>query len=332
MQRVNMRPCYQVDSPKSSTNRAIRLYPSLWRMAAPGPDVGFPTPGSRIGTGVLRLAEGYRTATRGALKAMTRLDEFILSSRATLWYKNAMKLWKKAMQVATLATVMLPFSLSAQDDVPAADDILAAMRDMTVSQGERDVMGTIRKGRDKVPFSLSARGDTIAFQYKQDNAWKRFDVRIREKNVDLYQVEGNSAKQMPPSTYTRPIAGTDVCYEDLSLRFLYWKGGKVTQNTSDSRIKGRDCYIVEVPNPNPAVGQFAWVRIWVDKENGTAWQIDGYDRLGKLRKRFTITSVQKLSDGSWFFKQMKLEVRNPENPARTLSLSYLEMDDLPDAG
>lgn len=242
-----------------------------------------------------------------------------------------MRIWNKAMLQTVLACVMVPAAVVAQDVAPAADDILAAMRDMTVSQGERDVMGSIRKGRAKVPFSLSSRGDTIAFQYKQDNAWKRFDVRIREKNADLYQVEGKNARQMPPQAYTQTIAGTDVCYEDLSLRFLYWKGGKVTQNTADSRIKGRDCYIVEVANPTPSVGQFAWVRIWVDKENGTSWQIDGYDRQGKLRKRFTITSVQKLSDGSWFFKQMKLEVRNPENPSRTLSLNYLEMDDLPDA-
>ena len=48
-----------------------------------------------------------------------------------------------------------------------------------------------------------------------------------------------------------------------------------------------------------------------------------------LVKRFSITSVQRLKDGTWFFKQMKLEVRNPQNPNRTIALDYLEMDDLP---
>ncbi len=214
--------------------------------------------------------------------------------------------------------------------VPEADALLKSMREMTVSQGNRDVMGNIRKGRLKVPFSISARGETLAFQYKQGEAWQRFDVRIREKNVDLLLVNGGKAQVMAPANYAHKIAGTDVCYEDLSMRFLYWKGGKVLENTADSRIKGRDCYIVEVPNPKPGVGQFAWVRMWVDKENGTAWQIDGYGADGKLRKRFSITSVQKLSDGTWFFKQMKLEVRNPKNPDRTQALNYLEMDDLPE--
>ncbi len=232
-----------------------------------------------------------------------------------------------------LSLALLSFAVSAgstlAQDTPSADELLSAMRDMTVSQGNRDVVGTIRKARTKIPFSLSARGETIVFQYKENNAWKRFDVRIREKSAQLVQVVNGKATVMAPASYTKNIAGTDVCYEDLSLRFLYWKGGKVSADSANSRIKGRDCYIVEVPNPNPSVGQFAWVRMWVDKENGTAWQIDGYDRDGKLRKRFTITSVQKLDDGSWFFKQMKLEIRNPQDPNRTIALNYLEMDDLP---
>lgn len=221
---------------------------------------------------------------------------------------------------------MLP--LAAQDI--NADDLLHAMREMTVSQGNRDVMGTIRKNRSKTPFSLSARGETIVFQYKSGESWQRFDVRIKEKNADLILVNNGKAQVMAPSHYTKTIAGTDVCYEDLSLRFLYWKGGKLVDDSANSRIKGRDCYIVEVKNPNSSVGQFAWVRMWVDKENGTTWQIDGYGKDGKLKKRFTITSVQRLSDGTWFFKQMKLEVRNPKDPNRTIALNYLEMDDLPE--
>lgn len=220
-------------------------------------------------------------------------------------------------------------SVWAEDAQPDADQILEAMRQMTVSQGNRDVTGTIRKNKTKVPFSLAARGETIAFQYKENNAWHRFDVRIHERNADLLLVQGKKAQVMAPSQYTQKIAGTDICYEDLSLRFLYWKGGKLIDDPAASRIKGRDCYIVQVVNPQPGVGQFASMRIWVDKENGTAWQMDGYGKDGKLIKRFTITSVQRLNDGTWFFKQMKVEVRNPDNPNRTMSLDYIEMDDLP---
>lgn len=239
---------------------------------------------------------------------------------------SGMKNWKHLL----LALAMLAPVHAQEAEAPlTADELLAGMREMTVSQGNKDVAGRIRKAKLKIPFSLSVRGDTLAFQYKDGSAWKRFDVRIKEKNVDIVQVENGKARVMAPSQYAQTIAGTDVCYEDLSLRFLYWKGGQMVDAGADSRIKGRDCYVVQVPNPNPAVGQFAWVRMWVDKENGTTWQIDGYDKSGKLRKRFSITSVQRLKDGTWFFKQMKLEVRNPQNPNRTIALDYLEMDDLP---
>lgn len=230
--------------------------------------------------------------------------------------------------LASVALLLLsPLSASAESKV-SADALLKAVREMSVSQGERDVMGSIRKGRNKVPFSLSARGNTIAFQYKTTSGWKRFDVRIDDKQAELIIVDKGKAKVMPSSQYPQTISNTDVSFEDLSLRFLYWKGGKVIENSSNNRIKGRDCFIVEVSNPQGNVGQFSWVRIWIDKENGTTWQIDGYGHDGKLKKRFSITSVQKLSDGNWFFKQMKLEVRDPKNPSRTKALNYLEMDDI----
>ncbi len=238
-----------------------------------------------------------------------------------------MKMMKTIFFSCALAC-LLPAALA---EVPQADDILADMREMAVSQGERDVAGTIRKGRTKIPFSLSSRGDTIVYQYKQGEEWKRFDVRLKTKSAELYLLKpGNKAEKMAPANYGQNIPGTDVSYEDLSMRFLYWKGGRVLEDVADTRIKGRDCYIVEVPNPQPGVGQYAWVRLWLDKENGTAWQIDGYGADGKLKKRFSITSVKRLSDGTWFFKQMKLEVRNPENPERTMALDYLEIDDLPE--
>lgn len=241
---------------------------------------------------------------------------------------NAMKNWKSILLAAMM---LVPVHAQEAEATPTADELLADMRAMTVSQGNKDVAGRIRKAKLKIPFSLSVRGDTLAFQYKEGEAWKRFDVRIKEKNVDIVQVEKGKARVLAPAQYSQNIAGTDVCYEDLSLRFLYWKGGKLINDNSSARIKGRDCYIVEVKNPTPGVGQFAWVRMWVDKENGTTWQIDGYGADGKLKKRFSITSVQRLSDGTWFFKQMKLEVRNPQNPNRTIALDYLEMEDLPES-
>lgn len=221
-------------------------------------------------------------------------------------------------------------SFSQADQAVQADKLLETVRTTMTSQGERDVQGHLRKGRNKVPFAMSARGDVIVFQYKKGDVWKRFDLHLKSKTADLLEVDSSgNAVHMPSARYTESIADTDICYEDLSLRFLYWKNGVIVNDASIARVKGRDCYVVELPNPNLKTGQFARMRVWIDKENGTTWQIDGYDAQGKLKKRFSITSVQKLKDGSWFFKQMKLEVRDPVNPSKTKALDYIEMDNLP---
>ena len=143
--------------------------------------------------------------------------------------------FRQTFKSALLGCFLLAAGAFAQE-APSADELLRAMRDMTVSQGNKDVSGTIRKNRTKIPFSLSARGETIVFQYKESDAWKRFDVRIREKSAQLIQVEGGKATVMAPASYTKTIAGTDVCYEDLSLRFLYWKGGELEDVGEAARI------------------------------------------------------------------------------------------------
>lgn len=244
-----------------------------------------------------------------------------------LCYMYSMLRFSKTLMVG-LGLLLLSSNAMAE---PSADQILSAVRESMVSQGERDVLGKIRKASLQVPFSLSARGETIIFQFKENDAWQRFDAQIKQRNVNLLKVAGGKAVEMSASDYAKSIAGTDVTYEDLSMRFLYWTGGRLIDDSQNSRIKGRDCYIVEVANPQKNVGQYAWVRMWLDKENGTTWRIDGYGADGQLKKRFSITSVQKLSDGTWFFKQMKMEVRDPNNQNRTIALDYLEMDDLPDA-
>ncbi len=216
---------------------------------------------------------------------------------------------------------------SAGAETPPADAILATLRHFMVNQGEWDVVGSLRKGGTKIPFSLSSRGATMIYQYKPGDTWLRFDVRMDADSAKLFLVKpGNKAEQLLPAHYGQHLTGTDVSYEDLAMSVLYWQGGRVFEDTADSRVRGRDCYIVELPNPT--VGQYAWVRLWIDKEHGSIWQIDGHGADGKLKKRLSITSLKRLSNGMWIFKQMKIEVYHPQNPDLIISRNYLEIDDL----
>lgn len=234
---------------------------------------------------------------------------------------------RSILSISLAACCAFSLAWGAQENsAPSADMLLKNVRQAAMMQeGSKDVNGQIRCKSVKVPFGISLRDGMMVFQYMINNAWQRFDLKFKTKGQEILIQQGGKSVVLPVAQYAQPIAGTDVTYDDLSLRFLYWPNGKVLADSADSEVKGRDCYIVEVPNPNPKVGQYAWVRTWIDKENGAMWQIDGYDSRGELCKRFIMSSVMKLKDGSWFFKQMKLEVRDPQNSRKTTSVSYVEM-------
>lgn len=223
--------------------------------------------------------------------------------------------------------VLSVFPSFSQQAAPDAGQLLKRVRQAATLQENKDVRGQIRKRSVKVPFTMSLRGNLIAFQYRLNNAWDRFDLKFRDKGQEILSWQGGKPGVLPVSRYSVPIAGTDVAYEDLSMRYLYWPNAKVVKDDAASTVKGRDCWIVQIPNPNPKVGQYAWVRVWIDKENGAMWQMDGIDGRGELAKRFMIDSLMKLKDGSWFFKRMKVEVRDSSNPRRTVSVSYIDMED-----
>lgn len=231
----------------------------------------------------------------------------------------------RTFAVAAVMGIFVSAPLSAQNAAPKADDLLRQVRQGVTAESNKDMKGQIRKRNLKVPFSMSLRGDLIVFQYLVNNQWQRFDLQFKNSALDIRIQQSGKMVKLSEKSSADSIGGTDVSYDDLSMRFLYWTKGKILPQDSNSVVKGRTCWVVEVRNPSASTGQYAWMRIWIGQEDGALWQIDGYDRKGALIKRFILNSITKLKDGSWFFKQMKLEVRDP-NTGRVVSTSYIEMD------
>ena len=189
---------------------------------------------------------------------------------------------------AGMTAVFFSFAASlAQEASPDAGQLLKRVRQGATLQENKDIKGQIRKRSVKIPFSMSLRGNLIAFQYQLNNVWNRFDLNFKDRGQEILSWKDGKAGVLPVAQYTVPIAGTDVTYEDLSMRYLYWPQAKIVRDDAASTVKGRDCWIVQIPNPNSGVGQYAWVRVWIDKENGAMWQVDGIDRRGELAKRFS---------------------------------------------
>ena len=101
---------------------------------------------------------------------------------------------------------------------------------------------------------MSLRGNLIAFQYQLNNVWNRFDLKFKDRGQEILSWKDGKAGVLPVAQYAVPIAGTDVTYEDLSMRYLYWPQAKIVRDDAASTVKGRDCWIVQIPNPNSGGG------------------------------------------------------------------------------
>lgn len=154
-----------------------------------------------------------------------------------------------------MAAVVLSLAPSfSQQAAPDAGQLLKRVRQGATLQENKDVKGQIRRRSVKVPFSMSLRGNLIAFQYQLDNAWNRFDLKFKDRGQEILSWKGGKSGVLPVSQYAVPIAGTDVTYEDLSMRYLYWPQAKIVRDDAASTVKGRDCWIVQIPNPTPRWG------------------------------------------------------------------------------
>jgi hypothetical protein len=64
----------------------------------------------------------------------------------------------------------------------------------------------------------------------------------------------------------------------------------------------------------------------VDQGSGALTRMEGYDRTGKLIKRFEVRNLQKLDDGSWALKQMRIQAMDGARSADRTP-TYLELRD-----
>lgn len=232
----------------------------------------------------------------------------------------------KTFLLTALCALSCFASFSAEEKPPTADELLAGVRYSTAYQKNQKVNGHLRKKSEKIPFGIEIKDGNIFFNYALDGSqWTTFELKFKEKGQELYTYENGKSKKFETNRYGERIGNTDISFEDLSFRFLYWPNGKILPHDHTAFIKGRRCYIVDVPNPNPKSGQYAFIRVWIDTEQNVLWQIDAFNAEGKHLKRFSITSVMK-TDNSWFFKQMRIETRDPNNPKKTTGVNYIEME------
>lgn len=180
---------------------------------------------------------------------------------------------------------------------------------------QSDLQGEISKGTTRLPISLFLRGKNIQFTTGQGQ--KRFHMRLGDDQFDLFEIIGGKQKAFPDGKLSEPIAGTDLTYEDLAFRFLYWPNPKLE---GDERVSRNDCWKIRVNNPGRK-GAYAVIYVWIHKASGAFMKIEGFDRSGKRLKRFEVREVQKVGDG-YTLKDMDVSTMNGDRTASRSRLSF----------
>ena len=220
-----------------------------------------------------------------------------------------------------------PVAAPAEPAEPAAltaADILHAVRAGQSSRHEA-LNGQLRDdSNDKVfPFRLVADGPLVRYEFA---GTPPVTVQVQYK-VDSSTLEesGPGGGRMTPATFDKKILGTDLTFEDLSLRFIYWSKATIEGEDRFLTLGARVATRLRLQSPT-RYSQYASVLLWVDKESGALLKAEGYDWQNKLGKRFTVTSGQRLED-KWYLKQMKIEGFDP-GTERVRSRTYLEIKGL----
>lgn len=200
-----------------------------------------------------------------------------------------------------VAVSLLCASVTARAEDPSAAEILERAV-MNQSSQHRVLNAVLVKPEEgtKIPFRLVLNGPE--FRYEFSNPEQVFVVKLGDKSR-IQEVTSEGTSRIPVAKYDARVLNTDITFEDLALRFLYWKDAKIMgeEGLGDFR-----CYKLEL-HPGAIPSQYWTVRAWVNKSSGALVKAECYDRNAVLVARFSARGVQSLHDGTWIFKTMRIE-------------------------
>ncbi len=193
--------------------------------------------------------------------------------------------------------------------------MLKAMRVAQTSQ-HMALAGTLRTGPVSVPLRLVIDGPVIKYEFKDSGT--SLVLRLGDRGSQLQEVSRAGTEKITPAKFDGKVRGSDITYEDLAMRFLYWPVANL--EGEDTKLTRR-CWRVRV-EPGGVDSQYSKVIVWVDEGSGALLQAEAYDKGGKLARRFLVKSVQKSKvEGIWILKQMRIEAPGSKED----KLSYLEI-------
>ncbi len=217
---------------------------------------------------------------------------------------------------------LLPASAPAQEGAPpTAAEVLRLVRYSQSAQG-KDFRGEIRRsniGRVQVPLKLTLSEKEVRFTFYEGNSSRNAPDQIlilslHDNRYRLEEVTRGQRSDLAPERYGESVRETDITYEDLAMRFLYWPD---PEHVGVERAKGGDAWKIRCRNPVED-GPYRTVDVWVSQESGALVKMEATNAEGQRVKSFEVDEVQRV-DGEWLLREMVVLTHRPgRSPSKTI--------------
>ena len=261
---------------------------------------------------------------------------------------SASKVWKKARGRfsrlgQTLAAVLcagvcsaaepaLTNTVGVADDPPAAavgnlPDATELLRQVVAGLPSEPLTVQARvEGRDDLDYldklrltemRLEWKGGTIRAEYTIRDAFggdlARLEVERPAHGDIAYKLfTGAPLEPAVLKLLDSPLAGLDINWLDLSLSYLWWPNGRTI---GTEHVKGRLCYVLELPVPRDVSTLCSTVRLWIEAKVHVLLQAEALDAKQQRLRMLRIKSFKKVKD-LWLIED--LEVQTYPSRHRTL--------------
>jgi hypothetical protein len=221
-------------------------------------------------------------------------------------------------QVKKFALAFLSVLMISQPAARADEQAAEILNGIRLADISRELDGRLRKQDGTIiPFRLRAGGDELIFGFT--NPTEVLKLTLNDNGSNLTLQTGDRERTISGIKLNDSVRGTDITYQDLALRFLYWKNSRIE---GEQTVRTFSCWMILLQQNNPNIA-YASVRVWVAKQSGAMLRAEAFDAQSRLVKKFEVISGQKI-EGKWFLKQMRIERYDPAT-GNLASRTYLEI-------
>lgn len=218
------------------------------------------------------------------------------------------------MKQFLLFALCAALSVRAADDLPPAqpllDDVLRAMPDRPL-QINGSLQSKTADGKSELKLQLE-----MLLDWQTDPPQARYTIRDsfgktlsfmgitwpQGAEPEHRYMKGDPLAGAPTPPLVETIEGTDITWLDLSLSFLRWKGGRTT---GSEKVRGRECYVVDVDAPKGTPG-YSGVRLWIEPKINILMRAESYNAKIEPIRRLEVVSFKKIND-RWFLGEIELK-------------------------